>query len=1088
MHNNIIIASLNCRGLNTTKSLQIKHLMEKFRIRILLLQETHINKESEVKSIAKLFEGHRVICPLSSNKAKGVGFIISNDYEVLNFGFFENRLVYVELVLDNLKYTIVNLYAPNDYNDQVLFIEKLYTFDFKKAKNLIVAGDFNCDFSHKNLYKGKKNEREWANMAKNLGMSEIMNGLGYTWSNGTSMTSIDKFFLKCENNSCECEIKQNYKTSVSDHNLICMHLNIKKNEERACVRYKLVREWKLNESVLNDSRVNEYILNKCKFIKSLILKHNYEWYEYFIEDIIKMLKRESRRISEEKKREIKDLFDELNGLSDASENSERIASIKLKINNYYENKRVGMERRACAVKNNFVRQPSKVLIEQEIKNAKKNEIKKYECGDKTVTEDKEKIMSEMYEFYNNLLSVDRVEKESLKNYNFKIKKVDERERELFLERAITYDEAWGVITSMKDASPGPNGLTLAFFRKYFPYFGNFLIDIFNNTQISLSDTFNKINIKLIPKNAKVKKSINDLRPLSMTNYEYRIYTKILSNRLRNVSNFIIGDHQTCAIIGRRMNDNIVLTRDLIEDANRRKKPLNVVSVDQRKAFDSISHNYLFAILKHLELGDFIYNSLNRLYEKSYATVVCNQMRSEKIFIKSGIKQGCALSMMLYIIAIEELLVRVKANPNIKGYVVNVLERYELKASAYADDVTGYTVDDNSTKEFFMEFDEWGDISGASLNKEKTQYIRINCDDNSESEDVKILGVLFNKQGISESNFSAMKNKISQSMYLWSTVSLNMLERIVVCKTFILSKLWFLANFAAPSKQFLKDLNKQIHSFIWNSSKETIKRDTIILPYEEGGMNMFCVEAKLQTILVRQFFYLLHNFNRDFYCMSVFWMKFQLRDVLSNFNLIPSMNEKDIPAFYKHMSKSITEFKKEDKDFIKKIRHYTSKKVYEIFRKKHEKRPNCEALDQSIDWKAVYSTLNSKKLNSDLRVINYKLLHNGLSLDTKIEKLRKPCYFCDEEKESASHLMIECRQTKQWFDLVKHKLNYSIRKGLSKEISIYHKDLELEASKSISIFNLAIWRTRNAYKNQPSLDMHKTFLDIFYSSFYYYRKN
>jgi hypothetical protein len=261
-----------------------------------------------------------------------------------------------------------------------------------------------------------------------------------------------------------------------------------------------------------------------------------------------------------------------------------------------------------------------------------------------------------------------------------MKPLSDKDRKLYLENKITYDEVYEVINKMKGSSPGPNGLTLGFYKKYFPFFGVHFVEILNDNEKNLSDTFNKINIKLIPKNNKKTKSINDLRPISLTNYEYRIFTKVLANRLHKISNILIGEHQTCGILGRRMNDNIILLRDLIEDAKRKKKKLNVISVDQKKAFDSISHNYLFGLLENLNMGDFMYKNIKRLYVNSYATIIVNKLRSEKIKIKSSIKQGCALSMMLYVIAIEELLLRIKKNENIKGYEENILKKYELKAS------------------------------------------------------------------------------------------------------------------------------------------------------------------------------------------------------------------------------------------------------------------------------------------------------------------------------------------------------------------------------------------------------------------------
>jgi hypothetical protein len=51
-------------------------------------------------------------------------------------------------------------------------------------------------------------------------------------------------------------------------------------------------------------------------------------------------------------------------------------------------------------------------------------------------------------------------------------------------------------------------------------------------------------VKLIPKNNNKTKNINDLRPISLTNIDYRIFTKILANRLKSIGDSVIGDHRT----------------------------------------------------------------------------------------------------------------------------------------------------------------------------------------------------------------------------------------------------------------------------------------------------------------------------------------------------------------------------------------------------------------------------------------------------------------------------------------------------------------------------------------------------------------
>ncbi|CAF0977091.1 unnamed protein product [Brachionus calyciflorus] len=133
-----------------------------------------------------------------------------------------------------------------------------------------------------------------------------------------------------------------------------------------------------------------------------------------------------------------------------------------------------------------------------------------------------------------------------------------------------------------------------------------------------------------------------------------------------------------------------------------------------------------------------------------------------IIIKSGIKQGCALSMMLYIIAIEELMLRIKLNKNIKGYKIYGLEEREIKSTAYADDIVEYLSDKLSIELFFQEFAEWGEISGAKINGEKTVIVDVNNPD--PIEDFKVLRVFFNKKGISPKNIENVINKIKQAIF------------------------------------------------------------------------------------------------------------------------------------------------------------------------------------------------------------------------------------------------------------------------------------------------------------------------------------
>jgi hypothetical protein len=153
--------------------------------------------------------------------------------------------------------------------------------------------------------------------------------------------------------------------------------------------------------------------------------------------------------------------------------------------------------------------------------------------------------------------------------------------------------------------------------------------------------------------------------------------------------------------------------------------LYLVSVDESKAFDRLSPKYLFKLLEHLNFGNFILKSIKKIYNRSCAKIIINNSMCDLIYIISGLKQGCALSMLLYILCIEELTIRIKLNDRIKGYFLNMYNKQECIAAGYADDISGFLQTLESIGLFFNEFEEWGAITGAILNVNKTKILALN---------------------------------------------------------------------------------------------------------------------------------------------------------------------------------------------------------------------------------------------------------------------------------------------------------------------------------------------------------------------------
>ena len=217
--------------------------------------------------------------------------------------------------------------------------------------------------------------------------------------------------------------------------------------------------------------------------------------------------------------------------------------------------------------------------------------------------------------------------------------------------------------------------------------------------------------------------IKNYRPITLLNSDYKLLTKALSLQLINDIKKMIHRDQAGFIPGRSIFNHVRLTRLMTKFAEISEKNGAIVALDQEKAYDKITHQYLWKTLEAFNMPKLITKTAKELYSNAWTTVAINGEMSTPYQVKQGVRQGNPLSCFLFDIGIEPLACLTRNASQIKGYNIPGMKD-KLAINLFADNTVLYLNEEDKYDEVTKILDRWCKISGAKFNKEKTEIIPI----------------------------------------------------------------------------------------------------------------------------------------------------------------------------------------------------------------------------------------------------------------------------------------------------------------------------------------------------------------------------
>ena len=352
--------------------------------------------------------------------------------------------------------------------------------------------------------------------------------------------------------------------------------------------------------------------------------------------------------------------------------------------------------------------------------------------------------------------------------------------------------------------------------------------------------------------------ISNWRPISLTNSDYKLIAKILAMRLNTCLDTCIGPQQHAFIKGRQIS-NMLREIDDITELGRETKSENIIlSLDYEKAFDTISTDAIIKALYYYGFGETFIKWIQILLFERKSCVKNGGHLSDFFQMFRGVRQGCPISPLLFILTVELFAKNVRNDRNIRGISIPGTPE-PVKIRQYADDTTLFLRDLIDFREILAKIKIFAESTGLKLNKMKSNAMFISDLGQSNTykngikfvNKLKILGITFSNecsaQTINE-NYEGKIDKLEKVCALWSKRHLTIIGKITILKSYGISLFIHIMQSIGINRYYLDKINQIFFRFIWQktfSNKKTserVKRSTICTNKELGGLNMIDIST------------------------------------------------------------------------------------------------------------------------------------------------------------------------------------------------------------------------------------------------------
>jgi hypothetical protein len=219
--------------------------------------------------------------------------------------------------------------------------------------------------------------------------------------------------------------------------------------------------------------------------------------------------------------------------------------------------------------------------------------------------------------------------------------------------------------------------------------------------------------------------LETFRPIALCNLCYKIISKIIAKRIRPIMSCTLSEEQFGFLKGRQIIDAIGTAQECLHNIREKKLQALILKIDLKKAYDCISWDFLRLVLLQCGFGLSTTKWIMGCITSATFAVLINGEPTKFFHSGRGLRQGCPLSPLLFILIMEGLslaLKRSQADGLLSG--IKVSRFIKILHLLFVDDILIMTKDS---------IEEWKEISrvlilfcsasGLQINAQKTTFLQ-----------------------------------------------------------------------------------------------------------------------------------------------------------------------------------------------------------------------------------------------------------------------------------------------------------------------------------------------------------------------------